>query len=47
MAADLVTGEVTHSAFPTEGGQASSSGSHYRIVRTLRLRNENHPGVLG
>ncbi len=47
MAADLVTGKGTHPAFPTEAGQASSSGSRYRIVRTLRLRNENHPGVLG
>ncbi|MHB8323468.1 MAG: ACT domain-containing protein [Candidatus Dormibacteria bacterium] len=34
-------------AFPTEAGQASAAGSRYRIVRTLRLRNENRPGVLG
>jgi len=33
-------------AFPTEESQAPGAAS-YRIVRTLRLRNENLPGVLG
>ncbi|HUY58061.1 MAG TPA: NAD(P)-dependent oxidoreductase [Candidatus Micrarchaeaceae archaeon] len=34
-------------AFPTEESQAPDSAATYRIVRTLRLRNENLPGVLG
>ncbi|MGB9482927.1 MAG: hypothetical protein WCB86_03420, partial [Candidatus Dormiibacterota bacterium] len=34
-------------AFPTEESQAPGAASTYRIVRTLRLRNENLPGVLG
>lgn len=34
-------------AFPTEAGQAPPGASPYRIQRTLRLRNQNRPGVLG
>ncbi|MGC1185586.1 MAG: ACT domain-containing protein, partial [Candidatus Dormiibacterota bacterium] len=35
-------------AFPTEEShQTPGAISTYRIVRTLRLRNENLPGVLG
>ena len=34
-------------AFPTEAGQAPAGVSPYRIQRTLRLRNQNRPGVLG
>ncbi len=34
-------------AFPTEAGQAPEGAPRYRIVRTLRVRNENLPGVLG
>ena len=34
-------------AFPTEQSQAPDAAPTYRIVRTLRLRNENLPGVLG
>ena len=34
-------------AFPTEANQVPGGPSAYRIVRTLRLRNENLPGVLG
>ncbi|MHB1501737.1 MAG: NAD(P)-dependent oxidoreductase, partial [Candidatus Dormibacteria bacterium] len=47
MTADPARGEAAHPAFPTEAGQASSPQSPYRIVRTVRVRNENHPGVLG
>ncbi len=47
MTADPVPTEVAHPAFPTEAGQAPKAESSYRIVRTLRLRNDNHPGVLG
>jgi len=34
-------------AFPTEKSQAPGEASTHRILRTLRLRNENLPGVLG
>ncbi len=34
-------------AFPTEAGQAPPGASPYRIQRTMRLRNQNRPGVLG
>ncbi len=34
-------------AFPAEAGQAPEGIYRYRIERTLRLRNENRPGVLG
>lgn len=34
-------------AFPTEESQDPGAAATYRIVRTLRLRNENLPGVLG
>jgi malate dehydrogenase (oxaloacetate-decarboxylating) len=37
----------SHQAFPTEQSQAPDAAPTYRIVRTLRLRNENLPGVLG
>ena len=47
MTADPVPTAVVHPAFPTEAGQAPKAESSYRIVRTLRLRNDNHPGVLG
>ena len=33
--------------FPTEESQAPGAASTHRILRTLRLRNENLPGVLG
>ncbi|MHB8313277.1 MAG: ACT domain-containing protein [Candidatus Dormibacteria bacterium] len=46
MIADSVPGSLP-TAFPTEAGQASAGTSRYRIVRTLRLRNDNRPGVLG
>ncbi len=47
MTAEQARGESAHPAFPTEAGQASSPLSRYRIVRTVRVRNENRPGVLG
>jgi len=34
-------------AFPTEKSQAPGEAITHRILRTLRLRNENLPGVLG
>ncbi|MDA8331947.1 MAG: ACT domain-containing protein [Candidatus Dormibacteraeota bacterium] len=47
MSAEPKIASTGHSAFPTEAGQPSAAESSYRIVRTLRVRNDNRPGVLG
>lgn len=39
--------EPRNRAFPAEASGDLGGASAYRIVRTLRLRNENLPGVLG
>jgi malate dehydrogenase (oxaloacetate-decarboxylating) len=47
MTAEPKIASTGQSAFPTEARQPAAAESSYRIVRTLRVRNDNRPGVLG